>query len=319
MKKVVLSLFLLLISIGFIYSQYDSQLSQYMFNISAFNPAAVGESNRIEGTLQIRFEKTGMDSTQNAGPQTTVFGINSPLKINNTLHGIGFRILNDNAGLFTTTAFHLQYAYKKPIGQGLLSLGADFGFVNIGFDGSKLSKIPIGTYHELSTDPAIPQSNVSGMAFDMSLGMFYSATAYYAGLSYTHLNNPVIDWSDKNKFQETGTLYFVGGYTFNIPDSKYILKPSTLVKTDFSVLQFDITGRVEYDSKYWGAVSYRPNSMAFLLGINIAGGLSIGYSYDLPTSQLLLVSSGSHEIMLQYSFEYVFGKRNSKYKSIRIL
>jgi len=81
-----------------------------------------------------------------------------------------------------------------------------------------------------------------------------------------------------------------------------------------------VSSRMEYDNKYWGGLSYRiQDAVVFMAGINIAGGLSIGYSYDLPTSKIITVSSGSHEIMLVYSFEYVFEKRTSKYKSIRLL
>ncbi len=99
-----------------------------------------------------------------------------------------------------------------------------------------------------------------------------------------------------------------------------MFKPSSLVKTDFSSLQCDLTARVEYDNKYWGGLSYRfQDAVMFLAGLNVTGGLSIGYSYDLPTSQIITVSSGSHEILVMYSFEYLFSKKNSKYRSIRIL
>jgi len=53
--------------------------------------------------------------------------------------------------------------------------------------------------------------------------------------------------------------------------------------------------------------------------MNINGGLALGYSFDLATSRLITTNFGSHEIMLSYSFEYVFSIQNSKYKSIRYL
>jgi len=111
-----------------------------------------------------------------------------------------------------------------------------------------------------------------------------------------------------------------GGYNFVMADPKFILKPSALYKTDFSSWQLDLSSRLEYNNKYWGGLTYRvQDAVVVLAGINISGGLSIGYSYDLPTSQIISVSSGTHEIVVMYSFEYIFGKRNSRYKSIRIL
>ena len=85
-------------------------------------------------------------------------------------------------------------------------------------------------------------------------------------------------------------------------------------------MQLDLSTRLEYDNKYWGGLSYRfQDALILIAGLNITGGLSIGYSYDFPTSKILTASSGSHEVVMLYSFEYVFAKRNSKYKSIRIL
>jgi type IX secretion system PorP/SprF family membrane protein len=317
MKKVVLSILLLLISIGSVFSQFDAQLSQYMFHISSFNPAAVGEGNMIQITGQDRIQWIGIP---NAG-QTTIFSINSPLKIANSMNGIGFTFLNDKVGLFTNQSAHLQYAYKKKIGTNVLSIGADLGFVSIGFNGDSVKKVPVGEYFEnMDGDPVIPKNSVVGMSLDINVGVFYSTPTYYAGLSYSHLNSPTVNWGDTLKFKQYGSLYLTGGCDLVLADPKFVLKPSTLIKTDFSSLQCDLSARLEYNNKYWGGLSYRlQDAVVILAGINISGGLSIGYSYDLPTSQIITVSSGSHEIIVMYSFEYMFGKRNSKYKSIRIL
>jgi type IX secretion system PorP/SprF family membrane protein len=191
----------------------------------------------------------------------------------------------------------------------------------LGFHGDSVRPIPIGGYHQMTTDPEIPQGYVVGMSFDMSLGLFYSTPKWYTGVSYSDLNNPTVEWGDsKWRYKRTGSLFLTVGYNWVLPDKKYVFKPSTLIKTDFSSLQWDVTARVEYDSKYWGGLSYRiEDAVVFLAGINIEGGLSIGYSYDLSTSHIGAVSSGSHEILVMYSFEYILGNRNSKYKSIRIL
>ena len=318
MKKIVLSLLLLLICIGSAVAQFDVQLSQYMFHTSSFNPAAVGEGDLIQLTGQHRIQWVGMPN----GGQTTAFSLNSPLKFAGVNQGIGINFLNDKSGQFSTQAAHLQYAFKKNLGPGVLSIGAELGFVSLGFRGDSVAihKITLGDYHDIENDTEIPKTAVAGMGFDMSLGVFYSTPIFYTGISYLHLNSPTVDWGDRNKFMLTGSMYFTGGCNLKIPDSKFVLKPSTLVKTDFTSMQFDLSARAEYDSKYWGGITYRlEDAVVVLLGINIAGGLSIGYSYDLPTTQILSVSSGSHEIMLQYSFEYVFGNRNSRYKSIRFL
>jgi type IX secretion system PorP/SprF family membrane protein len=319
MKRVVLSILLLLISIGSVFSQFDAQMSQYMFHNSYFNPAAVGEDEMIQITGQHRIQWIGIP---NAG-QTTFFSINSPLKIGKSNNGIGFKFLNDKVGQFLNQSAHLQYAYKKKIGTGVLSIGTDIGFVSLGFNlGDSIQKhlIPIGDYHKIAEDTEIPKSSVVGMSFDMDIGAFYSTPTYYGGLSYLHINSPTVTWGDKSEFKEYGTLFLTGGYNLVLANPKFVLKPSTLFKTDFTSWQLDVSSRLEYNTKYWGGLSYRfQDAIVVLAGINITGGLSVGYSYDLPTSRIITVSTGTHEVVLMYSFEYIFGKRNSKYKSIRIL
>lgn len=321
MKRLFFCILFSVICIGSAFSQFDAQLSQYMFHNSSFNPAAVGENNLIQITGQHRIQWVGFP---NAG-QTTVFSINSPLKLGKSENGIGFRFLNDRVGLFTNRSAQLQYAYKKRIFGGLLSIGADVGFVSIGFHGDSVNVanhvINIGEYHkDMASDPSIPQTSVAGMSMGMSVGVFYSTPKYYGGLSFTHLNHPTVNLDDKSNLDLLGTMYLTGGSSYKLANPLYVLKPSALLKTDFRSLQIDVSTRVEYDNKYWGGLSYRlQDAVVLLAGINLVGGLSVGYSYDLQTSKLITVSSGSHEIVLIYSFAYVSGKRTSKFKSIRIL
>src|ERR1035437_7890939 len=242
MKKVVLSVLLLLVSIGSAFSQFDVQLSQYMFHISSFNPAAVGEGDMIHIMGQDRMQWLGFP---NAG-RTFIVSMNSPMKIGNTTNGIGVTFMNDQVGQFITKSAHLQYAYKLKLGSGVLSMGADLGFVSIGFNnGDSIQDpshiIPIGDYHKIADDPLIPKSSVTGFGLDINVGALYSTPTYFAGLSYSHLNNPTVTWGDKMQFREPGTVYLTGGYNLLMADTRYVFKPSTLLKTHFSTWQLDLT------------------------------------------------------------------------------
>ena len=246
MKKIVLSILLTLVGIVPVFSQFDAQLSQYMFHNVSFNPAAVGEDNLIQITGQHRIQWVGMPNA----PQTTVFSIHSPLKIGNSLNGIGIKFLNDKVGLFSNQSVYLQYAFKKKLGPGVISVGTDLGFISLGFRGDSVRQIQ-SDYHNISADPEIPSSSVVGMSFDMSLGAFYSTPKFYAGVSYSHVNGPKVTWGQKSVFRPTGSLYLTGGYNLVLSNEKYVFKPTTLIKTDMSSFQCDLTGRLEYDNKYY--------------------------------------------------------------------
>ena len=124
---------MLLISLFYnlpVFSQFEAQLSQYMFHTPTYNPASVGENQMINVSGQHRIQWIGMPGA----PQTTYFTLNAPFKSGEKVtHGLGLKFLNDKIGAFTNQSAHLQYAYKRKIGNGTASLGMDLGFVSVGF------------------------------------------------------------------------------------------------------------------------------------------------------------------------------------------
>jgi type IX secretion system PorP/SprF family membrane protein len=151
----------------------------------------------------------------------------------------------------------------------------------------------------------------------MGLGIWYSKPKFYAGISYLSLTNPTVEWTDKNSYQIFGTFYATGGYNFKLANPKFVITPSILVKTNFTVAMVDVSALLRYDERFWGGLAYRwTESIGVLLGMNIIEGLSAGYSYDIPMKGV--AGWGSHEIFVRYEFALA-GKNKNKHKSIRIL
>jgi type IX secretion system PorP/SprF family membrane protein len=253
----------------------------------------------------------------NAG-STTVFQIDAPFKLWRAKNGIGLQFKNDRIGLFYFQTVHLQYAYKKQFAGGQLSIGANLGAINAGFHGDSIV-IPegIGDYHRKSEDQLLQMGDVTGTAFDIGAGVWYSNPKFYAGVSYLNLTQPVVEWTDKNSFEMYGTLYLTGGYNFQLASPKFVITPSALLKTNFTIAQVDVSTLLKYDERFWGGLSYRwTESIDILLGMNIIEGLSAGYSYDIPMKAV--VGWGSHEIFVRYEFALA-GRNKNKHKSVRIL
>ncbi|MHB9055445.1 MAG: PorP/SprF family type IX secretion system membrane protein [Paludibacteraceae bacterium] len=301
------------------FSQFEAQLSQYMFNMPTFNPASVGENQMINVSGQHRIQWVGMPGA----PQTTYFTINTPFKMSDKVtHGLGIKFLNDKIGAFTNQSAHLQYAYKRKIGSGTASLGMDLGFVSVGFVYDSIKNAGVNSeFHDFLGDTAIPATDETGMSVDLSLGAFYSEPKYYLGLSYVHFNAPHIKLNnEKSEFNVRSVVYLTGGYDLTLINPKFIVRSSSLVKSDFTTWQAELSSRLEFDKKYWGGLSYRfQDAVVVFAGLNVMNGLMVGYAYDLPTGKILTVSSGSHEIYLSYSFVFDTNKNKNQYKSIRIL
>lgn len=316
MKRYIVLVWLILCAVS-LRAQFDPQIGQYMYMPTAFNPAAVGEGDLMKVSGLHRMSFTGI---QNA-PMSTYFCFGSPFVIGKTKHGAGVRFLNDMYGLYTNMTFHVQYAYRQKLGKGYLSAGVDLGFVSVGFKGDSVNLDQMGSGYHQRDDEKIPQSQMAGMNFDMGVGVYYTTSSWYAGLSYSHLTNPEVLWGDYASVKLKGTLYAVGGYNVRFKNNKdWCLKPSAMLMSDFSTWDLNITALCEYKNKWRWGLAYRVLSGAsILLGCDIINGLQVGYTYELPTNKLLLESFGSHEIYLAYGFSILKPKRTNKYKSVRYL
>lgn len=228
-KRIVLLIFSMACTLP-AFSQFEAQLSQYMFHPATYNPAAIAEGGMINVTGQHKIQWLGMPGA----PQTTFFTINAPFRGSKTVtQGLGIRFLNDKIGAFTNQSAGLQYSFKKNIGKGVLSMGADLGFVSVGFIADSVKKSDINSeYHDFSGDMTIPTADENGMSLDMSVGAFYSAPKYYAGISYVHLNAPAVKLGEKSIFHVRGVMYLTGGYDAAFANPKLLLRTSTLVKTE---------------------------------------------------------------------------------------
>lgn len=316
MKRYIV-LFLLSVIVAGLYAQFDPQIGQYMYMPTAYNPAAAGEGDLMKVSGLHRMQFTGITNA----PMTTYFSFHSPFIIGKTRHGAGIRFMNDRYGLFTNQTLHVQYAYRQKLGKGYLSAGVDVGFVSVGFKGDSvnLNDLEESNYH-VSSDQFIPSGSESGMGFDMAVGVYYTCDKWYAGISYSHLTQPRVDWTDYASVKLRGTLYVSGGYNWKLKKKEWILKPSAMLMSDFASWDLNINLMTEYKERYRWGLGYRVGgSVAVLLGIDIISGLQLGYTYELPTNKLLLESFGSHEVYLAYGFNILKPKRTNKYKSVRYL
>jgi type IX secretion system PorP/SprF family membrane protein len=231
--------------------------------------------------------------------------------------------------LFYTQSIYAQYAYRQKLGTGYLSAGVELGISNVGFHGDSvnLDKLSGSEYH-ISSDQAIPSGDMSGVGFDMSVGVYYTCPTWFVGASYSHVTQPYIEWKSQQTQTENvvgvtliGTMYVHGGYNWRLKHHKdFVMQPSMMVQTDFREWDITLAWMTEYKERYRWGLSYRIlANVGVYLGMDIISGLALNYCYELPTSKLLLESWGSHELYLAYQFNILRPKRNNRYKSVRYL
>lgn len=303
-------------------AQFDAQWSQYMQVPGLYNPGAVGLNSDLNVHLGFRQQWVGIKNA----PSTFSINVGMPLRIGKTINGLGLLMSNESIGLFSTQLFQAQYAYKKKLWQGELSLGLQAGILQQGFNASGIY-IPNSEYHN-PNDPAIPSGDIEGIIPDFGLGAWFSRSDFYLGLSTTHLLGSRIKLSQKGStetdkevlFKVARSYYLTGGYNISLSNPLYVLQPSIMAKTDLVAWSADLSCLLKYNKEYWGGLGWRPGeAIIAMVGVNLDFGLSLGYAYDIPISEMIYFSSGSHELFIAYRKKIDTALMSKKQKSIRIL
>ena len=232
---------------------------------------------------------------------------------------MGLSILDDRLGFEHNMAINLSYAYKLDLGAGTLGIGLSGGLLNKTIKGEW--SIPDSDFHTSpGQDPAIPEGEEAGIAFDMGAGLFYNSETFYAGFSATHLMEPTVDYGLSAKSDMKRHYYLTAGYNYNLPNPILELQPSVLAKYDGASMQLDVNAMLIYNKRFWGGVSYRlGDAIVAMAGAELTNGMRVGVAYDFTTSAIATYSHGSVEFMVSYSLELGGDKANRKYRSIRIL
>jgi type IX secretion system PorP/SprF family membrane protein len=314
MKKLITFYLFFVIIIQQALPQQDPVSSQYMFNTMTYNPGVAGISGMICATAIARQQWVGF----NGAPTTMSFNVNAPVSLFSLKSGVGLIVQSDNIGFDKDINLSGVYSYLLDVGTGKLGIGLNLGMLNKTL--SPEWQIPSGDEHTpASGDPLIPENKESFVAFDAGLGLYYQSDKYYAAFSVTHLNQPKIKYT-KGLTYVSRHYYLTAGYTLQLPNPSLELLPSIFALSDGKTTQFTISSLLRYNKKVWGGVSYRDgDALIGTVGIELANGIRLGYSYDFTISDVRKSSSGSHEFMVNYCFDLSLGKSPMKYKSIRFL
>lgn len=292
-------------------AQYDPSYSHYFDMEPTFNPAAVGKQSKLNVSAAYALDMAGFEHN----PRTMHVAADMPFYALKNYHGVGLSLMNDQIGLFTHQRLALQYALKRPLFHGALSIGLQGAMISEKFDGSKVDAGESG-------DPALPTSDVNGSGFDLGLGLYYMHGPWYVGVSAQHLTSPTIDLGETNELKIDATYYFTGGYNIKLRNPFLTIKPSVLVKYDGTGWRGDVTGRLVYQHEnkmlYVGA-AYSPDNSATILVGGSFHGVVLGYSYEMYTSAIN-PGNGSHELFVGYQTPINLVKKGrNKHKSVRIL
>lgn len=305
MHKVLKSFILLLItfvSINEIKAQSEPMYSQYMFNMSAINPAYVGSRGAVNLNYLGRSQWSGITGA----PKTNTITLDgSNLKGN---IGLGVQVYNDQIGVFKKNGLNLMASSRVKVSEnGVLSGGILLGVLN-------QRKNYTDVVNVYDKNDAKFQENKSVTDATLGAGVFYNTDKFYAGISMPNILNSSDMNTANNSKVSFKHLFVTAGYVFDLSDNVK-LKPSSLMKVvSGAPIEFDFNTNVWLKDMVGLGVSYRTgDAVVGMAELQLNRNLRVGYAYDYTFSALKAFTTGSNEIM----FRYEFGKDTKNIKSTR--
>lgn len=307
---IMLAVALMLLPLA-VHAQYDPYFSHYFDMQPSFNPAAAGKDTKLNITGTYAMSMAGFENA----PQTAFISGDMPFVALKNVHGAGLQLMNDKLGLFVHQRIALQYALRKQLGGGWMSVGIQPGLITEKFEGGSVDIID-------ESDPVFTKSDINGNAFDLGVGIYYARKNWYAGISAQHLTSPTVLMGETNELKIDATYYLAGGMDFQLRNPLMKIATSAVVRTDGVAYRGDITGRLMYNYQgrmFYAGATYSPtNSVTALVGGQFQG-VMIAYSFEMYTNGISF-RNGSHEIFIGYQMDMNLGKKGkNRHQTTRTL
>ena len=290
MKKIIL---ILVTGFGFLtgFAQQFPLQTQYQYNYSSINPAAVGEFDYFRLVASYRNQWSGFNTQEAIATQyltvTRGFGSN----------GLGLTLLSDQTGgAISTSGLRVSYSHKVKYDTHELFLGLSGG-------GTQMNLSPINDPTILTNSDFVPEA---------TFGAYVAIRDWRFGLSVPGILNANMEFSNSSENQITSHFYTMISYTKKLND-EWFFYPSLLIKNAERHQQVDANLNVRFKNRFWFGASYRtsPNEESkvreafgpsFYVGIDLGRIFAI-YSHDISSGNMS--SYPTHEITLGYDFKPV--------------
>jgi len=280
-------------------AQQLPQLSQFMINDFAVNPAIAGMNDYYQIKTSVRNQWVGIEDA----PKTTLLSIYGK---SSDHVGLGGSVFNDQVGPTSRAGASLTYAYHLNFTDEVkMSMALSGGFTQF-----KIDKVGWNTFH--TDDQLMDGAEAVNLVPDATFGLnIYEEDKWYLGIAVPQLLNSKLTLIDEDFVNNISVdmdgslsrhIYVMGMYNLEI-DHYWDLQPSVLFKTVSNQNQIDMGLKTIYSDKFWMGMDYRTNGdISALLGFIIQEKFMIGYSYDIPNPDISQYTSGSHEFMFGVTF-----------------
>ena len=294
MKKIYF-IAILALAITELRAQQDPHYTQYMYNMSVMNPAYAGSKESVSAGFLYRKQWVEIEDA----PTTGTFFIHSPVGRN---VGLGLSVISDKIGPVEENNFYADFSYTLNLGgEHRLAFGLKGGLT--------MHKIDFNTIYPTLPDlgdGVFGSGNPNNTFLNIGSGVFYYTDKYYVAFSVPNmLKSKYLDFDGRQYGTEVIHYFLTGGYVFDInPNLKF--KPFAMIKSSMNApTSIDVsTNFMLYDKLELGATYRLEDSFGAMVNFAITPSLRVGYAYDHIVSDINVVTSASHEVMLLFDLNF---------------
>ena len=274
-------------------AQQDPQYTQYMYNMNVLNPAYAGSTEGIAIGILYRSQWAGLDGA----PTTFTFAAHSPI---GERTGLGLSLIADEIGPVKETNAYVDFSYTVPVStETKLAFGLKGGFT---FHDRNLVDLDL-----IDENDPFFANNINETTPNIGAGVyFYKPNKYYVSLSMPNILDAVhLDANGTKIGSETQHLFGALGYVFDLSEN-FKLKPHGIVKyASDAPVSFDVNANLFMYNIVEVGVGYRlDDAFSGMVNFLITPNLRIGYAYDSIQSELNIVTNSSHEVFLNFDFNF---------------
>ena len=313
MRSFIIGIFLVVLLSPSLKAQQDAQFSMYMFNRYVLNPAYAGALEATNITALGRAQWVGIQGS----PNTATLSING---YSQKLHGgLGAYVVSDQLGSWQTLGLKASYSYIANFSpRAKLNIGVGGGIYQKQLDGTNF------VYNQDNgIDPTLPTGVQNQLVPDLDAGVYfhllrknntssaYPQDAFFLGASVGHILEPQLDdlvLPTSSQTNLSRSIQAMVGGSIDLSPT-VVLSPSANFRLQGPTYQFDLNANIYVSPMVFGLSHRWMDSFTGIVGFNASTYLFMAYSYDYTLSQLGSFTTGSHEIIVSYTFP-------SKYKNL---
>ncbi len=257
--------------------------SNFLNHSYGYNPAIIAESGALYANALYRLQWQGFEGA----PRTQLINVQGTLgKAPIALGGYYF---NDQAGALTRLGGSGMLAFVKDLGEATrLSVGFSGGYFLLRINPEATIQDP--------NDALLLNGMDEQMFADFNAGVYLKTHGFYLGFSIPQVIEREIRFSQTTPAGILRRHYYgLAGYRWPLGRRVHIEPTAILKYVAGAPLQYEGSLRLDFGFLWLGG-SYRSDrTLIGLVGFD-AGNLTLSYAYDMATSSLRHVSSGSHEL-----------------------